>query len=79
MANPPIPGVATFPAHQLAESALRSHDPITGRLLEQTPGDVFHIRVCAQVRTIQKPLGHTHRKALGRDNSGRFGRAGKKL
>ncbi|MNQ94899.1 hypothetical protein D3C85_1104370 [compost metagenome] len=65
VADPAIAGIPAFAAHQLAETTLRRHDPFTGRLLEQTSGDVFDVRVFAQARAVQQPLGHPHRKALG--------------
>ncbi|CAI8981283.1 Acyl-CoA dehydrogenase [Pseudomonas serbica] len=65
LANPAIAGVTAFPAHQLPQPSLCSDDTFTRRLLEQMSGDVFDVRVFAQARAVQQPLGHPHRKALG--------------
>ncbi|CAI8796318.1 Acyl-CoA dehydrogenase [Pseudomonas sp. IT-P100] len=71
LADSAIPGIPAFAAHQLAETALRGHYAFSGRLLEQSPGEVFDVAVFTQARAVEQPLGHTHRKALGRGNTGR--------
>lgn len=53
LTDPAVPGIPAFAAHQLAKAALRSHHAFTGRLLEQTSGDVFDVTVFSQMRTVQ--------------------------
>jgi hypothetical protein len=68
LTDTPVPGIAAFTAHQLAETALRCNYTFTRRLLEQATGQVLGIVAGAQPRAVEQPLGHTHGKSLGRGN-----------
>lgn len=67
-----IPGVTALAAHQLAETALRSHHAFTRRLLEQAASEVFGIMTVAQARAVEQPFCHANGKSLGRDNRRRL-------
>jgi hypothetical protein len=47
VADAAVAGIATFAAHQLAESALRGDYAVTGRLFEQAPGKMFDVGAVA--------------------------------
>lgn len=64
-----VTGIPALTAHQLAQSALCSDHTLTGRLLEQTSGEVFDVGVVAQARTVEQPQGNFQGKALWGGNS----------
>jgi hypothetical protein len=63
-----IPCVTALAAHQLAESALRSHHAITRRLFEQAASKVFGVMTVAQARAVEQPFGNANGKSLERGN-----------
>jgi hypothetical protein len=67
-----IPCVAALAAHQLTETALRSHHAITRRLFEQAACEVFGIVTVAQARAVEQPFGNANGKSLGRGNRRRL-------
>lgn len=73
LTDTPVTGIAALPANQLAEAALCSDHTFTGRLLEQTAGQVLGAGTVAQARRIEQPFGNTHGKTLGSGNRGRIG------
>ena len=54
---------------QLAQTALRSHYALTGRLLEQAPGEVFDVGAMPQAWAVKQPQGDFQGKTLGCGNS----------
>ncbi|GLH36638.1 hypothetical protein RS1P1_09210 [Pseudomonas moraviensis] len=68
LTDTPVTRVAAFTADQLAKTALRGDHAFTGRLLEQTAGEMLGAGAIAQARGIEQPFSHADGEALGRGN-----------
>jgi len=72
VADAAVPGIAALATHQQAQAALCRDHAFTGRLLEQTPGEMLDIGVIANARVIQQPQGDFQGEALGWGNTRRI-------
>jgi hypothetical protein len=72
LTDTPVPCVTALAAHQLTETALRSHHALPCWLLEEAASKVFGIMTVAQARAVEQPFCNANGKSLGRGNRRRL-------